>query len=196
MNNKVILTDCDGVLLDWEKSFHAWISKRGYELNDRFAHMDKMSDRFGMSREERKRNVMNFNESVDIGYLDAFRDSRWFVRLLHQRHGFDFICITSMGTNPYAKKLRQANLVRLFGRGTIRELICLELSASKEEVLAEYAMRYPAAPWIEDNPSNADAGIQAGLDAILLKHPHNAEYKGPAVLLEDWKDVHDYLVSH
>lgn len=196
MNNKVILTDCDGVLLDWEKSFHAWMSERGHELNDQFAHMYNMSERFGVSKEESERNVRDFNESAAIGYLDAFRDSRWFVRLLHRRHGYDFICITSMTTDPYAKRLRQANLDRLFGHGTVRELVCLDVGDDKEQILIEYADKYPGAPWIEDTPENADAGIQAGLDAILLKHSHNAEYKGPAVPLEDWKDVHDYLVSH
>jgi len=32
LSNKVILTDVDGVLLDWEYSFNAWMNKHGYEV--------------------------------------------------------------------------------------------------------------------------------------------------------------------
>ena len=30
MKNKVILTDCDGVILDWEYSFKKWMTRHGY----------------------------------------------------------------------------------------------------------------------------------------------------------------------
>lgn len=196
MNDKVILTDCDGVLLDWEKSFHEWMSERGHEtVRNDFSQMYKMSERFNMSYEESRKHVRIFNESARIGYLEAFRDSRWFVRLLHQRYGYDFICITSLSTDPYAKKLRQANLDRLFGRGTFRELVCLECGADKDEVLAEYAERYPFAPWVEDKPQNADAGLRVGLKSILLSHPHNFEYEGLATVLEDWREIYEYVTD-
>ncbi len=29
--NNIILTDCDGVLLDWENSFHDWMYDNGYK---------------------------------------------------------------------------------------------------------------------------------------------------------------------
>ena len=32
MNSKLILTDADGVLLDWEWAFSVWMRERGYTL--------------------------------------------------------------------------------------------------------------------------------------------------------------------
>ena len=32
--NKIILTDCDGVCLDWEYGFHTWMSTHGHELKN------------------------------------------------------------------------------------------------------------------------------------------------------------------
>ena len=32
MKNKIILTDADGVLLDWEWAFSVWMQERGYTL--------------------------------------------------------------------------------------------------------------------------------------------------------------------
>ena len=29
--SKIILTDCDGVLLQWEKAFHEWMKLNGFE---------------------------------------------------------------------------------------------------------------------------------------------------------------------
>lgn len=30
--NKVILTDCDGVLMNWEYAFNTWMQAHGYEM--------------------------------------------------------------------------------------------------------------------------------------------------------------------
>ena len=32
MYNKLILTDADGVLLDWEYAFNIWMTEKGYTL--------------------------------------------------------------------------------------------------------------------------------------------------------------------
>ena len=32
--NKVILTDCDGVLMNWEYAFNVWMQSHGYEMVD------------------------------------------------------------------------------------------------------------------------------------------------------------------
>ena len=32
IKDKIILTDCDGVCLDWEYGFHTWMQAHGHEL--------------------------------------------------------------------------------------------------------------------------------------------------------------------
>lgn len=194
--DKVIFVDCDGVLLDWESAFHAWMEKRGHVHDDSLVNSYKMSERFGLSLEEGRRSVRDFNESAAIGYLHPFRDSAWYVPMLHRKYGYRFICITSLSLDPYAHKLRMRNLDRVFGRGVIEELICLDVGADKDNILRYYGSRHPGALWVEDKPENADAGSSAGLSSVLMSHPHNATYTGPATLVEDWRGVHDYLLSH
>ena len=66
---KIILTDCDGVLLDWENAFYEWMASKGFEKK-----VDAVYDRsktFGISKTEGKRLIKEFNESSWRGYLKA-----------------------------------------------------------------------------------------------------------------------------
>ena len=50
MSDKVILTDCDGVLLDWEYAFGQWMKRHNYEVVNPGNY--KMDVKYGLSREE------------------------------------------------------------------------------------------------------------------------------------------------
>jgi hypothetical protein len=45
-NDKVILTDCDGVLLDWEYSFSSWMDSKGYEPVDGYRDIYNVNERY------------------------------------------------------------------------------------------------------------------------------------------------------
>ena len=66
MNKKLILTDCDGVLLNWENSFIAWMTEQGFNANPNDNSYD-MHKRFG----ERKAKdlVVQFD---DLGKVSSF----------------------------------------------------------------------------------------------------------------------------
>ena len=80
---KVILTDCDGVLLNWEYAFTVWMDRHGYKLNVDSEVYD-VGDRYGISKQEKKKLVKYFNESSAIGYLPPLRDAMYYVDLLHR----------------------------------------------------------------------------------------------------------------
>ena len=46
--DKIILTDCDGVLLDWEASFERWIALKGYVFNPLYNDQYSINDRYGI----------------------------------------------------------------------------------------------------------------------------------------------------
>ena len=55
---KYILTDCDGVCLDWEEAFVIWMDHRGFKpVVEDYKHLYKINEWFGISREEGKRLV-------------------------------------------------------------------------------------------------------------------------------------------
>ena len=184
---KVILTDCDGVLLDWEYSFHVWMSHKGYTLLDHGNY--KIAKAYDISIEESKTLIRTFNESAAIGFLPPLRDAVYYVRKLHERFGYVFHCLTSLSDNEYAKELRVRNLNKLFGEGVFEEVVCADTGADKHALLEPYTNSNCI--WVEDKPENAELGLQYGLNSILMGHDHNLEYRNP-MIPRVWKWEHIY----
>ncbi len=191
---KVILTDCDGVILDWEEGFSVWMEHHGHNKVDGYQYVYSIGDRYGLSREQGNKLVKQFNESAAIGFLPPLRDAQYFVKKLHEQHQYKFICITSLSLDPYAKYLRERNLKKLFGDAFI-DVICLDTGADKDEILKEYGVNFPGNYWIEDKPENVDWGIEAGLEGILIEHGHNLDYKGNATIVKNWEDIYKIITS-
>src|SRR5210317_1012442 len=140
MNNldKVILTDCDGVLLNWEYAFTVWMESHGYEIVPENANAYDVGDRYGLHDEEKKKLVKFFNESSAIGFLPPLRDAMYYVDLLHRKHGYTFHMITSLSKNEHAQQLRIQNTRKLFGETAFTRFIFADTGADKDDVLSPY----------------------------------------------------------
>src|SRR5210317_811657 len=170
-NEKVIVTDCDGVLLDWEYKFHVWMHDQGYVL-DPYAKDDyDISTKYGISKEVGKDLVRSFNQSATIGCLPPLRDAIKYVKKLHEEHGYIFHCITSLSTDPYSQHLRTKNLRETFGDTVFEQYVYLDTGADKHEALDEYSGS--ECYWVEDKPENAEVGAVRGLKSLLMNHGHN-----------------------
>jgi hypothetical protein len=194
MNNldKVILTDCDGVLLNWEYAFTVWMERHGYVVDGNNPDAYDVGDRYGLLNSKKKELVKFFNESSAIGFLPPLRDAMYYVDLLHRKHGYVFHMITSLSLDPFAQDLRIKNTKKLFGETAFERFIFADTGADKDEVLEPY--RNTGHLWIEDKIENAELGIELGLESILIEHGHNMHYdKIP--LMQTWKDLYDYIVG-
>jgi hypothetical protein len=108
--------------------------------------------------------------------------------------GWDFIAITSLSTNKYAKKLRVKNLAKLFGKGTFSEVTCLATGADKDRALAKFAGS--GLWWIEDKIENALAGHELGLKSILVEHGFNMDYDHPEIpRVKSWKEIYEIVTG-
>ena len=192
--DKIILTDCDGVILDWEEGFSVWMEHHGHEKVEGYQYLYNIGQRYGMSSEAGNKLVKQFNESAAIGFLPPLRDAQFFVKKLHEQHQYKFIAITSLSLDPYAKYLRERNLKKLFGDAFI-EVICLDTGADKDTILQEYGENYPGNYWIEDKPENVDWGLDAGLKGILVEHGHNMDYNGNATIVKNWEETYN-MITH
>jgi hypothetical protein len=195
-NNKVILTDADGVLLNWEYAFTCWMEQHGHTQVENANFLYDIGKRFGLeSNNMGHRLIKQFNESAAMGFLPALRDAMYYVKRLHEEHGYVFRCITSMSLDPNAKKLRQMNLEKLFGKTAFEELVCLDTGADKDNALAPY--KDSGLWWIEDKMSNAVAGLNAGLRPILIEHGFNMNDTVPPGIIKvvDWKEIYQLVTN-
>jgi FMN phosphatase YigB (HAD superfamily) len=191
--NKLILTDADGVLIDWEYAFSVWMRERGYKLTDTAKNTYYLHNHYeGLDKAEAKKLVKVFNESAAIGFLPALRDSVYYVKRLYEEHGYQFRVITSLSLDQNAGKLREMNLRKLFGNA-IESVICLDTGADKDEALAPY--KDSGMWWIEDKPENADVGHQLGLRTILVEHGHNMHHQCNYDLVKNWKQIYQLITE-
>lgn len=193
MKKQVILVDCDGVLLDWESAFDAWMSHRGYRINPGGENEYVMSRRYPIPKSQAIELIRTFNESAAIGYLKPLRDAAWYVRRLHEEHGYVFHCITSLSRDPNAVRLREMNLHDVFGKTAFEKIICLGTGDDKDSALKPY--RDTDCYWVEDKPENADVGYHLGLRSILMEHGHNADHRCPYPTVKNWREIYAIITS-
>jgi hypothetical protein len=191
MKNKLILTDADGVLLDWEWAFSVWMQERGYTLTVNHKNSYYLHHHYNeLEEKDAKKVVKAFNESAAIGFLPALRDAAYYVKRLHEEHGYEFRVITSLSLDKNAQKLREMNLRKIFGNA-IETVICLDTGADKDDALAPY--KDSGMWWIEDKPANADVGQRLGLRSILVEHGHNMHHECDYPVVKNWKEIYDII---
>jgi len=190
--DKLILTDIDGVCLDWEYAFDNWMARHGYSVNDSTDYL--MDVKYDIDKTEAKRLIRMFNESAWIRKLPPLRDAMHYVRKLHQEHGYVFHAITSLSNDQYAQHLRTKNLREMFGDTVFEKYVYLDTGADKDAVLAEYADS--GLFWVEDKPENAQAGLDAGLRSVLMEHSHNTDYRNPHVVkVTNWQQIYQLATA-
>ncbi len=190
---KIILTDADGVLVDWNTAFDKFMARHGHprvpetdtEYNIRLRH--------NVTTHQAMTYVKEFNEGPDIAHLTPFADSVQHVRLLSAL-GFRFIVVTSISSHPDAKIHRTNNLTDLFG-DVFDDIHCIEQGASKASILMNWADT--GYFWIEDHMRQAEAGYEAGLRTVLINHPYNHHYKTdlfPTVSYDTpWNEIYNMV---
>jgi FMN phosphatase YigB (HAD superfamily) len=191
MKDKVILVDCDGVLLDWEYAFDMWMTHHGHQMTEGGWNSYKIGERYGI--QDGKKMIRHFNESAAIGFLPPLRDAIHYVKKLHEEHGFIFHAITSLSNDQNAQTLRTSNLKRLFGETVFEKFVYLDTGADKDDALLPY--KGTGCYWVEDKYTNVDLGISLGLTGILVAHSHNVEYNGSATRVQNWKEIYNIITG-
>ena len=185
---KKIITDCDGVLLDWAFAFDVWMREQGYFRLPNTDHFFNQSQRYGIDEQEALTKVHEFNQTGALGYIPAFKDSVEYVTRL-AREGWRFDVVTMIGKDKYAHRLRKINLQHLFG-DVFDEIYCAgDFRKPKKEILQS---KYSGTNymWIEDRIDYAKDGQEVGLKTYLMDWPYNREgWSGPRV--KNWKEIYD-----
>lgn len=191
---KLILTDADGVCLDWEWAFNVYMQEHGFEEIEGSKLNYDMSVRYGIPREQVVKLIRIFNESAAIGFLPAQRDAMYYIKKLHEKHGYVFHCITSLSLNPNAQRLREMNIHKMFGPTAFERIVCLDTGAHKDDALEEY--EGTGLVWLEDKVENAEAGYKYGLNPLLMVHGHNMHHYHPGITpVKNWQEIYKYITG-
>lgn len=190
----LILVDADGVILDWEYAFSVWMEEHGFAKTEGSQFMYDIGQRYGIDHEQGRKLIKIFNESAAVGFLPPLRDAMYYVKRLHEEHGYVFHCITSLSLDANAGKLREMNLRKLFGKTAFEKITCLDTGADKHHALEPY--RDSGCWWIEDKPENAEVGSNLGLRSVLMEHGHNMSYTNSKIpVVKNWREIFEIIVG-
>jgi uncharacterized HAD superfamily protein len=194
MQSNLILTDVDGVILDWEYAFNVWAQTHGYSRIEGGQYKYSIGKRYGISEEEAKRLIKYFNESAAIGFLPPLRDSMYYLKRLHEKHGFIFHAITSLSKDQHSCKLREMNIKKLFGETAFEKFVFLDTGADKDEALEPY--RNSGLYFIEDKIDNCITGANMGLSSLLMTHGHNMDFIHSEIRhVKNWKQIYEIVTG-
>jgi hypothetical protein len=192
MNKKLVLVDCDGVLVDWLYTFNNWMKEHGYSTIAEVNSYD-LEETYGLPREEMKALIKTFNESAAICCIPPLRDAVKYVRKMHEELGCVFHCITSLSLNPFAAKLRKDNIENLFGKTAFEKIVCLDTGADKDDALLPYLDS--GCLWVEDKTQNAELGLRLGLTSILMEHSFTEDYEHEDIIkVKNWKEIYEMML--
>ena len=170
------------------------MEQHGHEKQPGSDFVYDIGERYGISRDQGRKLIKLFNESAAIGFLPPLRDAMYYVKRLHEEHGYVFHCITSLSTDVNAQRLREMNLAKLFGKTAFERITCLETGADKNHALEEY--RDSGCWWVEDKPENAEVGHELGLKSILMEHGHNMSHANKQIpVVKNWREIYEIITS-
>jgi hypothetical protein len=195
MKNQILLVDCDGVCLDWEYAFDVYLQQHGFNKQPDGNLRYDIGKRYGIDREQGKKLIKIFNESAHIGFLPPLRDAMYYIKRLHEEHGYVFHAITSLSKDENAQELRKMNLKKLFGETAFEKFVFLDTGADKDAALEPY--RGSGLYWIEDKIVNCQVGLSLGLRPLLMEHGHNMDYEDPEIpRVKNWRDIYQRITGN
>lgn len=199
MTGKIILTDADGCLFNWNSAFNSFmLDAHGFEVIPGEEENYSVEERFDIDFDGKMNFIKEFNHSDRIRYLQPHADAKEYVAKLNEE-GYKFIVVTSLSAKASAHEHRTHNLNEHFGDAII-ELHCLRIGVHKAEKLKQW--KGSNMFWIEDHVDNAIAGSRYGLRSIVIDHPYNTQYDQDNHLLyartsenTPWADIYEIITG-
>ena len=189
LRDKVILTDCDGVLLDWEYHFYKWVFEtHGLEQK---ASLYSVAKALEIPWKDGAKLIQEFNKSEMMRSLSPLRDAVKYVRKLHEEHGYLFHVITSQTDDQLGQAYRKENLINVFG-DVFDGFTILKTGQNKDKVLAKW--EGTECFWIEDKVSNLKMGNDVGLEGILISHSWNNDCDDERKV-KSWKEIYNIITG-
>lgn len=197
MERRIVLVDCDDVLLQWTKGFQLFFEhKHKRKLDPNGPASYDLSSWTGLIQEEVFKELKEFNEhSWEFGCLPPVESAVSAIRNLHSMYMVDFVSISSCSTKSQTVALRHANLYHVFG-DVFKHVHCVDLRTGKATHLADYRPTF----WVEDNVDNAMMGLEYGHKSIVLKTSQNIALQKESdkrlIWCDTWKEIEEIIAAN
>lgn len=186
---KIILTDVDGVLLNWNRGFEEFASSKGFSVVNKNSYY--LDERFAIDRNTAESLRNEFCNSSKLKTLEPIGDAPKYVKKLFKEFGYRLVCITKIGRDKFIEDNRVNNLLGIYGMA-ISKLTCLDSKESKRESLFQYAGQHRI--WIEDHIENAQIGAAFGFKTFLIDHEYNKTQKDIGFdRVNGWEEIYNYV---
>lgn len=192
-----LVTDIDGVVLDWHLGFIEYAESKGFKLNHEHPHdtYDMAAWFHNMTSEEFRELVVEYNamDHADTSYplADAVEG------LIHLAEECDWvveiIALTAFGNDPEQIESRTRILNSMFPN-VFDDIHVIGLRECKGDALAELKPDV----FIEDSPNHAIKAKELGVPlVILVEHPYNTGHDFPYVSKEEpWSGIIELMSEH
>jgi len=193
IDKKVILTDVDGVCLDWTLVFENWMQERGLPVLTTDVY--NLGTRHEIDSDQARSLVIEFNSSIHGRSLPPYKDVLENFKLLNS-HGYKFIAVTCFGEDHLPTSNRIHNLQTVFGKDMFLDIHSLPIGSSKFDCLAALAQTYHGTYWIDDHVPYAVCGAAIGYKTFLMDHSHNtdAELLHDIERIQGWGEITRRLI--
>lgn len=189
MLKKLILVDCDGVLVDWNEGFMEFM--KHYDFKELQDNSYSMRERYGFNAAQEYNYVDMYCRSEFIAKLKPMKNSLEVVNRLAKR-GYEFVAITSIGTDPQTYEHRKHNLETYFP-GVFKQIFCIPAGSNKSYILR--AFQNMSDIWVEDHVDNAEDGTDLGFNSFLLTHSYNRDSITKANRVDSWRDIERWIIE-
>lgn len=192
--HKIILTDIDGVVFDWNTSFVNWMEMQGYTSSGVSHHDADIHLQFNIPYNESQVKKEEFNTSMIASTLNPYKDSVKYINQFYDE-GWRFIGITSFSDKPIGQYYRYLNLEDYFPTDCFGTMIFLSAGETKDEILKKF--KDTNLWYIDDRIYNINIASNQGLKSLLMQHDYNMHYKRDNVnVVESWEEIYQLIKSN
>lgn len=193
--SKTILTDVDGVILDWTQSFEDWIQNEKMPLEifeDSLHDCTSIEEWLGVSREDATILIREFSKTDHFKSLPAFPDALVIIPAL-KKLGHNFIAITACDDTDESKSKREINLETVFP-GVFEDVIFsgIDSKDGKRPYLKDWSDCY----WVEDTHEHAVVGHDLGHTTFFVENDiRYPEVHNELIKINSWYDIFKHITG-
>ncbi len=185
---KMLLVDVDGVLLHWVNGFTKFLLEQHDITVPENQNSHYIHEWLEVHPDAALKLISDFNASHHFSLLEPLNQSDEFLPMFYEE-GFRIVAVTSCSSDTKIGEMRRENLHRYFG-DIFETIHCLDLHQCKSDILKQYPKGY----WVEDIPSWALKGAEAGHLTFLMDHSYNRSFKDSNVIrAKDWYMIYQFV---